>query len=180
VALGLANACLKRCVRKGWIKIQAVPRRRYVYYLTPQGFAEKSRLAGQYLSASFDFFRRARQQMSELMEECVRQGWTSVALAGVSDLAEVGTICAHNYPIKLVAILDAGRAGERFCGLPVHATIADCGPVDAVILTSLTAPGEMFETAQRQMPAGRVLAPRLLRVAMAKSAAAETPPMAAE
>jgi DNA-binding MarR family transcriptional regulator len=180
VALGLANACLKRCVRKGWIKIQAVPRRRYVYYLTPQGFAEKSRLAGQYLSASFDFFRRARQQMSELMEECVRQGWSSVALAGISDLAEVGTICAHNYPIKLVAILDATRAGERFCGLPVHATIAECGPVDAVILTSLTAPGEMFETAKEQMPPGRVLAPHLLRVAMAKSATSEAPPMAAE
>ena len=41
VALGLANAYLKRCVRKGLIKISQVPRRRYAYYLTPQGFAEK-------------------------------------------------------------------------------------------------------------------------------------------
>src|SRR5262245_61676822 len=53
VALGLANAYLRRCVRKGLIKIQQVPRRRYVYYLTPHGFAEKARLTGQYLSASF-------------------------------------------------------------------------------------------------------------------------------
>jgi ribosomal protein S25 len=39
IALGLANAYLKRCVRKGLVKISEVPRRRYAYYLTPQGFA---------------------------------------------------------------------------------------------------------------------------------------------
>ena len=39
IALGLANAYLKRCVRKGLIKVSQVPRRRYAYYLTPQGFA---------------------------------------------------------------------------------------------------------------------------------------------
>ena len=70
VALGLANGYLKRCVRKGWIKIKQAPRRRYAYYLTPQGFAEKARLTGQYLTASFTFFRRAREQMSALLGEC--------------------------------------------------------------------------------------------------------------
>jgi DNA-binding MarR family transcriptional regulator len=50
VALGLANAYLKRCVRKGLIKIKQVPRRRFAYYLTPQGFAEKTRLTAEYLS----------------------------------------------------------------------------------------------------------------------------------
>src|SRR6476659_2241621 len=93
VALGVANAYLKRCVRKGWIKIKEVPRRRYAYYLTPQGFAEKTRLAGQYFSASFTFFRRARSQISELMDYCHSNGWNNIAFAGASELAEVGVIC---------------------------------------------------------------------------------------
>ncbi|NIQ08836.1 MAG: winged helix-turn-helix transcriptional regulator, partial [Gammaproteobacteria bacterium] len=50
VALGLANSYLKRCVRKGLVKIQHVPANRYLYYLTPKGFAEKSRLTAKYLS----------------------------------------------------------------------------------------------------------------------------------
>ena len=75
VALGLANAYLKRCVRKGWIKVRQVPRRRYLYYLTAQGFAEKTRLTGEYLSSSFNFFRRARSQLAELMAECNDRGW---------------------------------------------------------------------------------------------------------
>ena len=41
VALGLANSYLKRCVRKGLVKIQQAPANRYFYYLTPMGFSEK-------------------------------------------------------------------------------------------------------------------------------------------
>ena len=41
VALGLANSYLKRCVKKGWIKMTTAPANRYLYYLTPMGFAEK-------------------------------------------------------------------------------------------------------------------------------------------
>ena len=44
VALGLINAYLKRCVTKGLMKVSEAPARRYAYYLTPQGFAEKARL----------------------------------------------------------------------------------------------------------------------------------------
>jgi hypothetical protein len=41
VALGLANADLKRCLRKGLIKIKQVPRRRYAYHLTPKCLAKR-------------------------------------------------------------------------------------------------------------------------------------------
>ena len=36
VALGMANSYLKRCVRKGLIKISDAPANRYMYYLTPK------------------------------------------------------------------------------------------------------------------------------------------------
>jgi DNA-binding MarR family transcriptional regulator len=55
VALGLANAYLKRRVNKGLIKVSQAPARRYTYYLTPNGFAEKTRLTAEYFSYSFTF-----------------------------------------------------------------------------------------------------------------------------
>ena len=70
IALGLANSYLRRCVRKGLIKMSQVPLNRYSYYLTPQGFAEKSRLTAEYLAVSFNFFRRARNDCAELFEQC--------------------------------------------------------------------------------------------------------------
>ena len=44
VALGLANALVKRCIHKGLLKVREAPTRRYAYYLTPTGFSEKHRM----------------------------------------------------------------------------------------------------------------------------------------
>ncbi len=65
IALGLANTYLTRCVRKGLLKVTEVPSDRYAYYITPQGFAEKSRLTARYLSVLFEFMRRARIELEE-------------------------------------------------------------------------------------------------------------------
>lgn len=165
VALGLANAYLKRCVRKGLIKIKQVPRRRYAYYLTPQGFAEKSRLTAQFLSASFTFFRRARDQISDLMRDCTEQGLPRIAFAGVSDLTEVGTLCAHDHPVTLVGIVDVDRAGEEYCGLPVRGSLQELDPVDVVIVTSLVNPDTVFRAMEQALGHGRVLAPPMLSLA---------------
>ena len=43
VAVGLINALIKRGMRKGYVKARSAPYKRYAYYLTPKGFAEKSR-----------------------------------------------------------------------------------------------------------------------------------------
>ena len=180
VALGLANAYFKRSVRKGLIKIKQVPRRRYVYYLTPQGFAEKSRLAGEYFAASFTFFRRAREQMSELMAECAGRGLSRIVFAGVSELAEVGTLCAYDHPIKFVAIVDPKRAGETYCGLPVKANLAECGPFDVVIVTDLMTPEATFQRIQAKHSPDLVFAPRLLRIAKQRRADPKIVPQAAE
>src|SRR6476661_1588249 len=66
IALGLVNAYLKRCITKGLVKIGQAPARRYAYYLTPHGFAEKSRLTVEYLSDSFSFFRQARTDCAQV------------------------------------------------------------------------------------------------------------------
>ena len=66
-AVGLVNALLRRSVRKGYVKMTSAPARRYTYYLTPKGFAEKSRLTAEYLAFSLDFFRRARRDCTALL-----------------------------------------------------------------------------------------------------------------
>src|SRR5579864_3353073 len=89
IALGLANTYLRRCAAKGLIKVAQIPARRYAYYLTPQGFAEKSQLAAQYLSNSLAFVRLAREQCEEAIAECENRGWQRVILAGASEIADI-------------------------------------------------------------------------------------------
>ncbi len=164
VALGLANSYLKRCVRKGWIKIQQVPPRRYAYYLTPQGFSEKARLTGNYLSSSFTFFRRARKQMSDLLEHCVQKGWQRIAFAGVSELAEVGILSGRDFDITLVGVIDPSSSQENFQGLPIAGSLRHLQGVDAVIVTDLTEPDAVYRAIESEIGAKRTLAPKLLQL----------------
>lgn len=163
IALGLANAYLKRCTKKGLIKVAQVPANRYAYYLTPQGFAEKSKLTARYLTQSFNLFRYSRKQYDELLGFCATRGWKRVAFAGVGDLAEIAVLCAANHDVTAVGLLD-GSGGEPFHGLPVVNRLKDLGSVDAVIVTDMTAPQDVFDALVKILPRERVLAPKLLSI----------------
>lgn len=173
IALGLANAYLKRCVRKGWIKVNQAPPNRYAYYLTPQGFAEKSRLTAEYLSHSFRFFRGARSQCDALLAQCARRGWNRIVLAGASELSEIASLCALQHPgLTVIAILDRMAEGPQ-AGRPVVRRLAEAGAVDAVIVTAVRDAPAVRDAAMQELSAilepelaeERVLIPPLLRLA---------------
>src|SRR5277367_2834587 len=119
IALGLVNAYLRRCVKKGLVKVTATPARRYIYYLTPQGFTEKSRLTVEYLSVSFGFFRRAKAECGAVFRVAAERGFHRVALAGISDLAEIAMICALDTGVKVTAVVDDKSTLSSFVGVPV-------------------------------------------------------------
>ncbi|MGE3147535.1 MAG: winged helix-turn-helix transcriptional regulator [Pseudorhodoplanes sp.] len=159
IALGLANAYLKRCARKGLIKVSQVPRRRYAYYLTPQGFAEKSRLTATYLSHSFSFFRTARAQCGDVFVGMVARGYRRVMLVGAGDLAEIARLVAPDHPVEIVGTIAVTDDVPT-----LTASAAGFGAVDAVLVTALERPREVFAAALTAFGPERVFAPVLLRV----------------
>jgi DNA-binding MarR family transcriptional regulator len=171
IALGLVNAYLRRCVKKGLLKIGQAPARRYAYYLTPHGFAEKSRLTVEYLSDSFSFFRQAREDCAGVLRTAQAHGWTRIALAGVSDLAEIATICALEQGIAIVAVIDAKCSNEKFVGTPVVKMLAAVpGGCDALLVTDLQASREFVASLADQIGAERVLVPALLGLRITRRA----------
>jgi DNA-binding MarR family transcriptional regulator len=173
VALGLVNAYLKRCVNKGLVKVREAPARRYAYYLTPRGFAEKSRLTGEYLSYSFSFFRRAKTDYCAVLDVARARGFRRVALLGVSELAEIAAICALDSGVVIAAIVDARSDLARFAGVPVVKSLdAVGGAVDAAVVTSLKDARATAENAARQWGTERVLVPALLGTREPKRGAA--------
>ena len=165
IALGLVNAYLKRCVKKGLVKVRHAPARRYAYYLTPQGFAEKSRLTVDYLSYSFGFFRQAKTDCSELFRSAKARGVSAVVLVGQSDLAEIAALCAIEQSVNIAGVVQAGASQSQFVGLPVFESFdAVTNPFDAVLITDVSNARQSCETAVAKFGIDRVLVPELLRV----------------
>jgi DNA-binding MarR family transcriptional regulator len=163
VAVGLINAYVKRGVKRGLIKVQQVPKRRFAYYLTPQGFAEKSRLAAVYVSSSFDFFRKARRDCEAATQVSAQRGWHRLVLVGASDLAEVAIICATESATSWVGVVDPRLDRLSFHGLPVWSRLEDAVAVaDAALITSLDDPAGAYERAAKVFGADRVIVPALL------------------
>jgi DNA-binding MarR family transcriptional regulator len=163
IALGLVNAYLKRCVKKGLVKVHDAPARRYAYYLTPQGFAEKSRLTVRYLSDSFSFFRLAKADCAQVLDAAKASGFSRLVLAGKSDLAEIAILCAVEAAIKIVAVVDPRSDDAQFVGVGVVRSYADVSDkFDAVIVTDVTRAKASLDAAVEACGADRVLAPALL------------------
>ncbi|MCZ7594379.1 MAG: winged helix-turn-helix transcriptional regulator [Hyphomicrobium sp.] len=156
IALGLANSYVRRCVHKGYVKVNQAPTRRYAYYLTPKGFAEKSRLTASYLAHSFSFFRQARVQCEELLGAVAGGGARSIVLFGDGDLAEIVRLISANYAIKVLRTVDgAGSAREM---------VRRAERADHYVITSLDRPHELYVEALRAFGSAKVSAPPLLRL----------------
>ncbi len=140
VALGLANSYLKRCVRKGWVKVQQAPANRYLYYLTPTGFAEKSRLTAEYLSTSLGFYREAGNSCARLLDQCTNNDWRRLLLCGVSDLAEIATLRAMEREFTIVGLYDPESTRQSFLGKPIWHDLQLADAHDARILTEISTP----------------------------------------
>lgn len=162
VALGLANSYLKRCVRKGLVKINQAPANRYLYYLTPKGFAEKSRLTARYLSYSFTFYRRAGESCARALRKCEKAGWTLVGLYGASELAEIAAIRASDSNVKVIVICDSEAKHSSFRSIPVIRHVAGFGDVDAWILTEFSNPVEAYKELSKYWLRERIVVPDIL------------------
>ena len=162
VALGLANSYLKRCVRKGLIKIEQAPANRYLYYLTPVGFAEKSRLTADFLTSSFDFYRRASRSCSEVFLASDKNQCKSVLLCGVSELAEIALLRAQEYGIVVVGFYDPDIECENYLSLPVWKSLEEADKFCMCMITSLINPGNYLTYLEDKISTSKIYIPNIL------------------
>ena len=164
IAVGLANAYVKRFARKGFLKVVHAPAHRYLYYVTPKGFREKSKLVAEYLSDSFAMFRLARTQCDELISHCLQNKFKRIVLVGVSDFAEIALLSANSEDIEVVAVVDRASNRPQLFGIPIVREISDLKEFDAVIITDMETPQKTFEKLKTHLPESQILTAPMFRV----------------
>lgn len=158
IALGLTNSYLKKCIDKGLVKIKQVPANRYAYYLTPRGFTEKSRLTAEYLKASFSFYRRAKTDLTYIIDNCYANNKFRIILSDFSELSEIATIISLSRDIKLVGIIGNKINDKILNNIPVISDIKSCHKFDAVIIT------DIYNTKSRYQYLSKIISPTKLMV----------------
>jgi DNA-binding MarR family transcriptional regulator len=137
IALGLVNSYIKNLIAKGYITVSNIPTKRYGYYLTPKGFAEKTRLAYDLLQDYTRIYREAKNNYRKLFLELEKKGVKSIVFAGADEVAEFAYITLQETNIELAGVVDDDKAGEKFFNrdiLPISGIKRlTC---DAVVVTS--------------------------------------------
>ena len=164
VALGLVNTYLRRCAKKGFVKVKHIPSRRYAYYLTPKGFAEKSRLTAEFLGQSLNLFKQAKNDYLDLLDYCYQHSLHTVMLFGVSELTEIFLLCSRDYNVEIKGIVDAKYEDRVFSGYVVYRDLIEHEGIDAFIIASLEGPQIIYDRLVDKVSEGHVLAPRLLEI----------------
>ena len=151
IAFGLVNTYLKRCVHKGWIKIQTVPSKRYLYFLTPAGFQEKSRLVHNYLVHSLAFFRQARAESEALLQHCVHYGYQKVGLVGAGELAEIVLLVAKQFDLYAFFIDNNNLLSVDY---------------DALLITDINSPQATYDGLQKRVGTQKIMYLPLLHISV--------------
>ena len=110
----LAHELLKKMVDRGLLHVTKLHSRRWDYFITPHGIAEKARLTYEFIDFSMHFYNEARKQSSRVCRDIAESDKKTVALLGCGDLAEIAYLGIKEWGLELADIYCEGK--EDFLG----------------------------------------------------------------
>lgn len=121
-------------------------------------------MTSEYLSSSFNFYRRASASCSEVFEQCHEHGHDKVLLCGLSELAEIASLRASEQGIDIVGTLDRNATSKEFLGLPVWNSFDLLSDFDACVITEVNEPQRIIKYISTQVDPEIVFVPDILGI----------------
>ena len=103
VAVGTVNFVVKRMVKKGYIRVKQLERRRLKYIITPAGIALRAELAMDSIRYSMRLYRETRAKAQSMLRKVRSAGHHSIRIEGEGDLADVVRLTCLEQGLKIVA-----------------------------------------------------------------------------
>ena len=141
VSIGMANALIKKFLKKGFIKVQQAPYKRFIYYLTPKGFSDKVKLVREYINESLGFFRKVRADFNRILINDNSDGYY---LYGVSEICEIAILSAQENNKKIISIIDKNFKGKKYLNYSVTKKNPRNLKKNKILLTSQTSSQEDY------------------------------------
>lgn len=149
ISLGLANTCFRKLATAGYFKACSNIKNDVRYELTRKGSKEKARLTYEYILLSYSLFKDAQDKLAAFFAELEVKRIHRMVFWGVNDFAEMAYLSMRRTSLEMVAVVDEGKIGQRFFGIPIDSIAVlgtlsfdkllitdpeiDCGPVSREI-----------------------------------------------
>lgn len=167
IAAGLVNFLMKRAVSKGLVVVKRVPARRYAYFLTPKGFAEKTRLVADYMNTSLRMYKKLRRDFDEIFSSLSGGGVSRVIVVGDIELAELALLACFDSNIEIVSVVCTKTNRTTLGPVPVVShidLIKDIAANDVFIVADIYNAQEVFDDLADRYGAEFVYAPKSLHI----------------
>jgi DNA-binding Lrp family transcriptional regulator len=92
LSLGQVNFLIKKCVKKGLIKIEGQTAKSIKYNITPKGIAEKAELTAQYIKLSYAAVIKLTQAMKEIEEKYLAAGKAIYVMGEEDELMQIARL----------------------------------------------------------------------------------------
>ncbi len=113
VSLGMVNLIVKTLVRKGYVKVSRLNKKKVRYILTPKGMTEKTRKAYLSLQKTLALVRFLKSRVQEIAARH-GDGGRGIALAGAGEIRDIAELALReaDRPCRRIVGADEGRPGE--------------------------------------------------------------------
>jgi len=96
ISLGMVNLCLRRLIKKGYIKTHGLNKRKVKYLLTPKGFTEKMKKTYHYTQKTISELSRIKSNIQNEICAQYLAGQRDFVIAGSGELADLTEIAIKN------------------------------------------------------------------------------------
>lgn len=117
LATGLVHSFMHQILSKGWVRAKKVNAKRWLYFTTPAGFMEKSKLTINYLGRTLKTYRTAHNIIQNILNICIEKKWEKLVIAGDNELSEIAALnIKASDELVFNGLVARNRHGESIAG----------------------------------------------------------------
>lgn len=104
ISLGLTNIIIKRLVKKGFLKMKKLNKRKILYYLTPKSLIQKSIKTYSYIESTVKEVVLMKNKIQEAIKNRITEKHKEIIIVGKNEVSEITKWALYELKIKEINI----------------------------------------------------------------------------
>jgi len=112
-SVGLVNTLIKKCAKKGLVKIERLNSRNIKYILTPEGIKEKTQKTIDYIKRSYQAISELQSKVEEITKKHISEGRNIYIIKEDDEIFSIVIDTLNNMGVKYEVVNDIGKINNK-------------------------------------------------------------------